>query len=167
MQSNIQSRQILSRNLSKADTIVRPQSPGHRTKSRVIVTRLRSCQYPFCPPFDEFVEHDADVVDHKSTNIESKKFGCVLNTELKPKVRLRRMLQSRIFHLSSNLICMHLSVKPCLDHRGSLRIMVHTQNLNGIAELRKRCHVIRVWTTILHLAEFSLRKFGICFVGHG
>ena len=166
MQHIMQNTQILSHNLSGAGTTVHPViRPSYKILN--VHDMFRSCQYPFGPPFDEFVEHDADIIDDESTDVESEKLGCVLNAELKPKVRLRRMLQSRIFDLSSNVICMHLSVKPRLNHRRMLRIMLHTQNLNSIAELRKCCHVIGVRTTVLHLAEFSPRKFGVGFIGHG
>lgn len=45
---------------------------------------------------------------------------------------------------------------------GSMR----TQDLNGVAQPRKRAHVIRVWTNILHMARISLGKSWINQRGH-
>ena len=91
-----------------------PSGRSYKNPTRYCGT-AESCQNPFGPPLNVFVEHYADIVYHEPADEEPEELGRVLNAELKPKMRLRRMLQPWIFHLSGNLICTHLSVNNMLE----------------------------------------------------
>ena len=64
-----------------------------------------SGQNPFRPPLDEFIEHHAHVTEHKPADIKPEELGRMSHAQLEADVRLRGMPQSRIFHLTGDLIC--------------------------------------------------------------
>ena len=59
---------------------------------------------PLSAPLDEFIEHDTDVIEHESADVEAEELGRVVDAEFEPEVRLRRMLQTGIFYLAGDLI---------------------------------------------------------------
>ena len=65
----------------------------------------RSCQNPLGSSLDELVQHKTDVRKDESANEEAEEFRCVPGAQLKANVYLRGMLETWIFYLTGDLIC--------------------------------------------------------------
>lgn len=64
-----------------------------------------SSQNPFTAPLDELVKHQADVVQRKAADVETKELGCITRAQFQADVRLRRVLQARVLDLTCDLVC--------------------------------------------------------------
>lgn len=60
---------------------------------------------PLCASLDELVHQQAQVSQDEAAHEESKELRRMANAELEANVRLRRVLEARIFDLASDLIC--------------------------------------------------------------
>ena len=67
-------------------------------------------QNPFAAPLDKFIQHEAYIRENEAADIEPKELRCVSRAKLKSDMCRRGMLETRIFHLAGNLICIDLSV---------------------------------------------------------
>lgn len=70
-------------------------------------TRL-SCvlsERPLRASFDELVHQQAQVSQNEATHEEREELCRMTNAQLEADVRLRRVLEARIFDLASDLIC--------------------------------------------------------------
>lgn len=61
-------------------------------------------QNPFTASFNKFVQHDADVIQYESTNIETKELSCVPCAKLEADMRLGGMFESWILDLTRDLV---------------------------------------------------------------
>ena len=64
-----------------------------------------SCQHPLGSSLDELVQHKTDIRKDESANEEAEEFRCVPGAQLKAIVCLRGMLETWIFYLTGDLIC--------------------------------------------------------------
>ena len=76
---------------------------------KVHTARLLLDEHPFASSFDKFIQHQPNISKNKSANVKRKKFRRVPHAQLQSDVRLRRVLEPRIFHLSRDLICSQVS----------------------------------------------------------
>jgi hypothetical protein len=83
--SNCESRSIISAKLSEGQV-------------------FRSSESPLRASLDELVHQQAQVGQDEATNVESEELGRVADAEFKADVRLRRMLEARVFDLTGDLI---------------------------------------------------------------
>lgn len=61
-------------------------------------------QNPFTTSFNELIQHHANIIEGKTTNIEAEELSGMPRAKLQADKRRRGMLEPRIFNLSSNLI---------------------------------------------------------------
>ena len=67
--------------------------------------RCRLSKDPFRALFDKLVHQQAQVGQDEAANVEGEELGSVADAEFKADVRLRRVLEARIFDLTGDLIC--------------------------------------------------------------
>jgi len=67
---------------------------------------LQSNENPFTPSFDEFVQEHTNIVEDKTTYIETEELGSVAGAELEANLRLICMSKPRVFDLTCDLIYM-------------------------------------------------------------
>jgi hypothetical protein len=60
---------------------------------------------PLRPPLDKLIHQQSQVSQNEATHKEREELRCMPNTQLEAYVRLRRVLQARIFDLASDLVC--------------------------------------------------------------
>jgi hypothetical protein len=60
---------------------------------------------PLRASLDELVHEQAQIGQDEAANVEGEELGRVADAEFEADVRLRRVLEARVFDLTSDLIC--------------------------------------------------------------
>jgi hypothetical protein len=77
----------------------------HQFRKAVRGKFFGSSKSPFRASLDELVHQQAQVGQDEAANVESEELGRVADAEFKTDVRLRRVLEARVFDLTGDLIC--------------------------------------------------------------
>ena len=86
--------------LSRLNWEVDPLNPN-----KLFAAAFRLSKSPLGASLDELVHQQAQVGQDEAANVEGEELGSVADAEFKADVRLRRVLEARIFDLTGDLIC--------------------------------------------------------------
>jgi hypothetical protein len=89
------------RTYGKEASLTKEKKPVPQTAERP----SSSSQNPFTAPLDELVKHQADIVQRKAADVETKELGCITCAQFQADMRLRRVLQARVLDLTCDLVC--------------------------------------------------------------
>lgn len=64
----------------------------------------QSSQRPLRSPLNELVHQQSQIRQNEPTDVESEELRSVADAQLETNVRLRRVLEARIFDLASDLV---------------------------------------------------------------
>lgn len=65
----------------------------------------QSSQRPLRSPLDKLIHQQPQIGQNEATDVESEELRRVADAQLETDMRLRRVLEARIFDLASDLVC--------------------------------------------------------------
>lgn len=77
---------------------------GNKPMANLNLGTPHSDKHPFTPSLNEFIKHNPNITERKTTNVKAKELRCITRTKLQADLSLGRAFQPWIFDLTGDLV---------------------------------------------------------------